>query len=182
MFNAETYWADKTVKKFVVELADGDEFHNMIVAAKNEARARARALESTFLSAEHAEIKAIRLATPEDLGILTVESISLHDHEADWFQARAEELSLELVEQCNGNGVRHFFLCNKASVVALNQQATAAAAPPMPKAVADAQLFSALKDCVSAMKNVISFSGSDEDFFSALRMAEYLTQEQRKHG
>ena len=45
-------------------------------------------------------------------------------------------------------------------------------------AIAKEQLHSALRDCVKAMQKVITFEGSEEEFYSALRMAEYLTLEQ----
>lgn len=68
-FNAETYWADKPVKKFSIVLRNGTTEQNMIVAARNEDAARAAALENTFLDASAAVVVSAQLATPEDLGL-----------------------------------------------------------------------------------------------------------------
>lgn len=177
MFNPETYWADKTVKKFVVELVDGDEFQNLLISAPNESRAREQALKKTFLSNEHAVVKEIRLAEPSDLGAMHVEAMTLHDHEHDWYQNIAKETGLSLVEYGEVNGPRHFYLCSISSGRKLVEWMGEASDDDSP-AIAKEQLHSALRDCVKAMQKVISFEGSEEEFYSALRMAEYLTLEQ----
>lgn len=177
MFDAATYWRERPIKKFVIKLVDGDEFQNLLISAPNESRAREQALKKTFLSNEHAVVKEIRLAEPSDLGVMHVEAMTLHDHEHDWYQNIAKETGLSLVEYGEVNGPRHFYLCSISSGRKLVEWMGEASDDDSP-AIAKEQLHSALRDCVKAMQKVISFEGSEEEFYSALRMAEYLTLEQ----
>lgn len=177
MFDAATYWRERPIKKFVIKLVDGDEFQNLLISAPNESRAREQALKKTFLSNEHAVVKEIRLAEPSDLGVMHVEAMTLHDHEHDWYQNIAKETGLSVVEYGEVNGPRHFYLCSTPSGRKLVEWMGEASDDDSP-AIAKEQLHSALRDCVKAMQKVISFEGSEEEFYSALRMAEYLTLEQ----
>lgn len=177
MFDSATYWRERPIKKFVVKLVDGDEFQNLLVSALNEGRARSQALQKTFLSNEHAEVREIRLAEPADLGVMHIEAMTLHDHERDWYQEKSKELGLSLVEYGEMNGTRHFYLC---SIPAHRKMSEWLSEPTeeLNPAITKEQLHSALRDCVKAMQKVRSFEGTEEEFFSALRTAEYLTLEQ----
>lgn len=176
MFDAATYWRERPIKKFVIKLVDGDEFQNLLVSAPNETRAREQALQKTFLSSEHAVVKEIRLAEPADLGVMHIEAMTLHDHEHDWYKQKAEELGLVGAQLNTGAGNRYLFLCSPAAAKKLKE---AFRKPSEPFAsITKEQLHSALRDCVKAMQKVRSFEGSEEEFYSALRMAEYLTLEQ----
>lgn len=182
MFDAATYWRERPIKKFVIKLVDGDEFQNMLVSAPNESRAREQALKTTFLSSEHAVVKEVRLAEPSDLGVMHVEAMTLHDRERDWYQSIAKETGLKLVEYGDMNGTRHFYLCSTPAHRKMCEWMAEPEGEPHPATTKD-QLHSALSDCVKAMQKVRSFEGSDEAFYSALSMAEYLTLEQEvKHA
>lgn len=140
-FNAEHYWASRPVKKFVVALRDGDEHQNMIVAAPNEARARAAALEHTFLATEYAVITEVRLATPTDLGIEPVpEHVTLVDREYARYQRLASSHGLILWQGNGGPGERHLLLGSATAIAALENSRRR-----------ERQLSEALCDCLALM-------------------------------
>ncbi|WP_417441920.1 hypothetical protein [Idiomarina sp.] len=177
MFDAVTYWRERPIKKFVVKLVDGDEFQNLLVSAPNETRAREQALQKTSLSSEHAVVKEMRLAEPADLGIMNIDAMTLHDHENDWYRNIANETGLSLVEYGEVNGTRHFYLCSIPAHRKMNEWMSEPDEELNP-AITKEQMHSALRDCIKAMHKVRSFEGTEEEFYSALRMAEYLTLEQ----
>ena len=112
-FNAETYWADKPVKKFSIVLRNGTAEQNMIVAARNEDAARAAALENTFLDASAAVVVSAQLATPEDLGLSTQPDHSIiteRDLAAENTRLRAALSDcVDMMQQCqHGMSHQHF--------------------------------------------------------------------------
>lgn len=58
-FNAETYWADKPVKKFSIVLRNGTAEQNMIVAARNEDAARDAAFKRSAISLQRHDDTAL---------------------------------------------------------------------------------------------------------------------------
>lgn len=69
MFDAEAYWANRSPKKWRVELSAGDKREVQLVCAACIEDARFRALAGTRLPTEEAVFTSVELATPEDLGI-----------------------------------------------------------------------------------------------------------------
>lgn len=70
-FNAQEYWADKPIKKWVVRLERQSrgravEMDTKIVSARTEGSAKKTAIANSFINPTH--IQSTRLATPVDLG------------------------------------------------------------------------------------------------------------------
>lgn len=78
-FDAEAYWANKSPKKWLVELSAGDRRDMLVVCADDADTARKGAIDHTMLPADNLIVKGVRLATPAELGLDVIGETPPHD-------------------------------------------------------------------------------------------------------
>lgn len=78
-FDAEAYWANRSPKKWVVELSAGNSRDRLVVCADDEASAANTAIDHTMMPTDELEVTSVRLASPADLGLDVVGENPPHD-------------------------------------------------------------------------------------------------------